>query len=138
MATNNLNISTIFNNAPAGYIGRGGLITLILFTLIFIMPSLVQADGLFDFQMKMAQKGGNAEAEFKVGEMYETGFGVKKDMVEAEKWISKAAGQGHETANFKLLYWDIEKNGINDTNKAKVDDLKAKAKAGNPGRILYR
>jgi hypothetical protein len=107
-----------------------------LFTLLLAMPAVTQADGLFDFQMKLAQKG-NAEAQFKVGEMYETGFGVKEDMTEASNWITKAAGQGHETAGFKLLYWDIEKNGINDANKEKLEALRAKAKAGNAQAQYY-
>jgi len=101
------------------------------------MPSVVFADMVFDFQMKMATKGGNPEAEFKVGEMYETGFGVKMDMAEADKWITKAANQGHETAGFKLLYWDVEKNGINRTNEVKVSALKVKAEAGNPQAQYY-
>ena len=85
----------------------------------------------FDFQMKLA-KGGNPEAQFKVGEMYETGFGVKQDQKEAMTWITKSAEQGHETAGFKLLYWDVEKNGLKGANKAKVNELKKKAKAGDP------
>ncbi len=86
--------------------------------------------------MKLAKKG-NAEAQFKVGEMYETGFGVKTDQTEAMKWITKSADQGHETAKFKLLYWDIEKNGITDANKAEYEALKAKANEGNAQAQFY-
>jgi len=111
-------------------------IMLTLMTVFLLLPTITQADGLFDFQMKLAQKG-NAEAQFKVGEMYETGFGVKKDMVEARNWISKANAQGHETAGFKLLYWDVEKNGVTAGNKANVEALKAKAKAENPQAQYY-
>ena len=107
-----------------------------LITLILFLPAISQADGLFDFQMKLAKKG-NAEAQYKVGEMYETGFGVKKDMKEAKSWITKSAGQGHETAKFKLLYWDIEKNGITKVNKAEVDVLVAEAEGGNPQAQFY-
>jgi len=103
---------------------------------MLLSVSLAHADGLFDFQMKLAQKG-NAEAEFKVGEMYETGFGVDKDMKQARAWIEKAAAQGHETANFKLLYWSIEKNGLKGDNRKKFDDLTAKAKAENPQAMYY-
>jgi hypothetical protein len=69
--------------------------------------------------------------------MYETGFGVKKDMNEAKSWVTKAAHQGHETAKFKLLYWDIEKNGVTKKNKAEVDVLVAKAEDGNPQAQFY-
>ena len=111
----------------------GPLFMLVLMMLAF-MPA--NADGLFDFQMKLAEKG-NAEAQFKVGEMYETGFGVKQDMEQARSWISKAADQGHETAGFKLLYWDVEKNGLTAGNKPGVENLKAKANEGNPQAEYY-
>jgi TPR repeat protein len=107
-----------------------------LLSVVISLPSLSQADGLFDFQMKLAEKG-NAEAEFKVGEMYETGFGVQQDMKQAESWIKKAAEKGHETANFKLLYWDLEKNGVTSSNKAEFESLQAKAKEGNPPAEYY-
>ena len=112
---------------------------LCLFTLsiVFLMcSSWAHADGLFDFQMKLAKKG-NAEAEYKVGEMYETGFGVKKNMKEAQAWTNKAAAQGHETAGFKLMYWDIEKKGLKGDNKKKLTDLRTKATNGNLQAMYY-
>ncbi len=141
MVTDNIKLNTVVTSSIGGYAANARFILLMLLTAIFfialvVMPGIAQADGLFDFQMKLAKKG-NAEAEFKVGEMYETGFGVKADEVEAMNWITKAANQGHETASFKLLYWDVEKNGFNAANKAKVDDLKAKAKSGNPQAEYY-
>ena len=106
-------------------------------SIVFLMcSSWAQADGLFDFQMKLAKKG-NAEAEYKIGEMYETGFGVKKNMKEAQIWINKAAAKGHETAGFKLMYWDIEKKGLKGDNKKKIADLKTKAKNGHLQAMYY-
>jgi hypothetical protein len=119
-----------------GTASKTGCFLLMLLTLLLLIPGLTQADGLFDFQMKLAKKG-NAEAEYKVGEMYETGFGVKEDQAEAMVWISKAANQGHETAGFKLLYWDIKKNGVTEDNNAKFEVLKAKAKEGNAQAQYY-
>lgn len=110
------------------------LVVLLMLCLFF--PLLGNADGLFDFQMKLA-KGGSAEAQYKVGEMYETGFGVKEDQTEAMNWITKSANQGHETAGFKLLYWDVQKNGLKGENKANVDALKKKANAGNSQAQYY-
>jgi hypothetical protein len=136
MVTNNINLAAVYKSCFAGFASKTGFIAFMLMTLILFLPSLSQADGLFDFQMKLAKKG-NAEAEYKVGEMYETGFGVKKDMNEAKNWITKSASQGHETANFKLLYWDLEKNGLTQANKAEVEVLKAKAKEGNPQAEFY-
>ncbi len=111
----------------------GHLLLLVVFLAEICIAS---ADGLFDFQMKLAQKG-NAEAEFKIGEMYETGFGTTKDMKLAKEWISKAAAQGHEMAKFKLLYWDMSKNGITKNNKAQFKDLAAKASSGDAGAQYY-
>ena len=108
----------------------------ILFTMLLIGSSWAYGDGLFDFQMKLAKKG-NAEAEFKVGEMYETGFGVNKDLKAAKIWITKAAKQGHENAGFKLLSWDIEKNGLKGENKEKFTQLRTKANANNSEAMYY-
>ena len=136
MVTNNFNLTAVYESCFAGLASKAGFIAFMLITLILILPSLSQADGLFDFQMKLAKKG-NAEAEYKVGEMYETGFGVKKDLNEAKNWITKSASQGHETAKFKLLYWDLEKNGVTKANKADVEVMKTKANEGNPQAQFY-
>lgn len=141
MLTDKIKLATGVDSSIGGYTVNTRIILLTLITLLLsisfsIMPTPAQADGLFNFQMKLAKKG-NAEAEYKVGEMYETGFGVKEDKTEAMNWTTKAANQGHETAGFKLLYWDVEKNGINTANKDKFDALKAKAESGNPQAEYY-
>lgn len=109
---------------------------LLLLVLFLAGISVASAGGLFDFQMKLAKKG-NPEAEFKIGEMYETGFGTKKDMELAKEWTAKAAAQGHEMAKFKLLYWDMEKNGITKNNKAQFKDLTDKANSEDAGAEYY-
>lgn len=111
--------------------------TLILIIILILVPLLVvQANDIFDFQMKLAKQG-NAEAQFKVGEMYEAGFGVKQDIREAKYWITRSANQNHETARFKLLYWDMKVKGLNTENRIKVKELNAKAKQGNPQAQYY-
>jgi len=109
---------------------------LMLIALMLLVPLVVQADDLFDSQMKLAKQG-NAEAQFKVGEMYETGLGVDKDKREAKYWITRSANQNHEAARFKLLYWDMEKRGLNSENKIKVEELNIKAKQGNAQAQYY-
>ncbi len=110
---------------------------LIMLMVVFVTQiSTANADGLFDFQMKLAQKG-NAEAQFKIGEMYETGFGVKQDMEQARIWINKAAAKGHVVAGYKLLYWDLKKNGVTSDNKAKVEALKKLAGDEDPQALYY-
>ncbi len=133
---NKINVNSIPVSSIGGIAANARVVMLMLIAIILLLPSITQADGLFDFQMKLAKKG-NAEAQFKVGEMYETGFGVKEDKAEAMTWITKASDQGHETAGFKLLYWDIEKNGVNDSNKAKFEALKAQANDGNAQAQFY-
>lgn len=128
---NKVNLNSIADSCAEDHIFSARFFILMLLTLLLLLPLASHADGLFDFQMKLATSG-NVEAQYKVGEMYETGFGVKQDQKEAMNWITKAAGQGHETASFKLLYWDAQKNGLKGENKAKVDELKKKAKADNP------
>jgi len=109
---------------------------LLLLLLLLIFSAASHADGLFNFQMKMANKG-NTEAQFKVGEMYESGFGVKQDRKKAMQWITKAADKGHEAAGFQLLYWNIEKNGLTKANKTKFDALKQKAANANAQAQYY-
>ncbi|MBT8128430.1 MAG: SEL1-like repeat protein [Gammaproteobacteria bacterium] len=110
--------------------------TLLLVTVVFLTEiGSVRADMVFDFQMKLAKKG-NAEAQFKVGEMYETGRGVEKNMDEAMKWINKAAAQGNKAAGYNLLYKDLQKNGVTKGNKAELDELKSAAK-GSDGYAQY-
>jgi TPR repeat protein len=105
-------------------------------TLILLVPLVAQADDLFDSQMILAKQG-NAEAQFKVGEMYEKGIGVDRDGREAKYWITRAANQNHQTARFKLLYWDIERKGLNSKNKVKVEELNTKANQGNAHAQYY-
>lgn len=132
--TSNINSDVIIPE-KVWFIGALNVL-LALVIMFFAEVSSLHADGLFDFQMTLATKG-NAEAQFKVGDMYETGFGVKKDMKEAEIWTKKAAAQGHATAGYKLLYWDMAKNGMKGENKAKYNELMKKAEVGDGQAMLY-
>jgi len=107
-----------------------------LTTLILLLPLAVQASNLFNSQMKLARLG-DAEAQFNVGEMYEIGFSVKQDKQEARYWISRSANQLYEAAVFKLLYWDVERDGLKGENKAKVKELNTLAKQGNAQAQYY-
>ena len=102
---------------------------LMLTSSTLLLPLTVQAGDLFASQMKLA-KLGDAEAQFNIGEMYEIGFSVKQDKKEARYWISRSANQKHEAAGFKLLYWDVERDGLKGKNKARVNELNNKAKQG--------
>ena len=54
-----------------------------------------------DQYRKSAEKG-NAEAQRKLGEMYQNGSGVKRDLPEAAKLYLKAAEQGNARAQYEL------------------------------------
>lgn len=49
-----------------------------------------------------AEYQGDAEAQFQLGECYETGDTVAKDLQQAAKWYRMAAEQGHEPASEAL------------------------------------
>ena len=136
MIMSKINLNVVSDTGSGSKTAGASVVLLTFFVITLLVAMIAQADGLFDFQMKMAEKG-NAEAEYKVGEMYETGFGVNKDMKAAKSWIIKSANQGHETASFKLLYWDMQKNGITAANKAQVKTLQLKAKEGNHQAQYY-
>ena len=55
-------------------------------------------------------EAGDADAQYSMGWMYDTGDGVPKDYAEAVKWYRKAAEQGHAVAQFNLgvMYADGE------------------------------
>ena len=130
------NLNSAIQPSIGGFTNNVRLFALILITLILLFPVNVQSDDLFDSQMKLAKKG-NAEAQFKVAEMYETGIGVEQNKIEAIYWATRAANQKHELAGFKLLYWDMEKKGLNRSNKAKLEELNKKAKQGNAQAQYY-
>jgi TPR repeat protein len=47
-------------------------------------------------------ESGNARAQYWLADMYEYGYGVKKDIPEAISWMEKAANQGLATAQGRL------------------------------------
>ena len=108
----------------------------IVIIFLALLPLAVQANNLFDSQITLANAG-DAEAQFNVGEMYEIGFGVKQDKKEARYWITRSANQKHEKAGFKLLYWDVERDGLEGKNKVKVEELNKMANQGNAQAQYY-
>ena len=54
----------------------------------------------------------NAQEQYELGEKYEKGDGVFKDLQDAVKWYTKAAEQGHADALYKLSYIYIWRNSI--------------------------
>ncbi len=103
---------------------------------VLLLALAAQADDLFDSQLSLAKQG-NPEAQFKVGEMYETGVGVEQNRKEAIYWTTRSANQKYEAARFKLLYWDLEKRGLSSKNRNNLEELNQKAKQGNAQAQYY-
>lgn len=116
---------------------KAALLHIALLVVVVFLTEIsgAKADMVFDFQLKLAKKG-NAEAQFKVGQMYETGRGVEKNIIEAKRWINMAAAQGNKAAGYNLLYKDLEKNGVTKKNEAELADLQ-KAAADGDGYAQY-
>lgn len=91
--------------------------------LLLLQPLLAQADGnsllipaagrcTFDIQpqdlpqalaiCKKAAEGGDAQAEYELGEFYYKGQQTTKDLTQALNWLEKASLQGHANAQNQL------------------------------------
>jgi len=109
--------------------------------LLFCINSNSHADtydssaSVFLFQKQMAKRG-NAESQFKLGLMYETGSGVDQSPVLATSWYKKAKRQNYKPASNRLTYLDIKKSGFNDKHIKWLKDLKNDAHF-NEGEALF-
>lgn len=92
------------------------------------MPSIVQYTQWFQ---KVADRG-DAEAQFKLGLMYQEGQIVPKSDVEAMKWYRRAAEQGHARAQYNLgiIYDEGESVPQND-----IEAVKWYKKAAEQGHV---
>ena len=86
--------------------------------------------GVFEFQKKMADIG-NAQAQFKLGHMYETGRGVDFDMNAATQWYEKASASGFKPAKNRLVYLQVKRGGFKPEHKAWLNEVKSDADAGD-------
>jgi len=115
------------------------IIFTVFFCLLLGLPFVVKAStpvlfsdassSIFRFQYKLAEQG-NAEAQYKVGEMYETGRGVDQDREKAREWYTKAAKQDHPKSRYRLLFLDIQKSGMNVERKQQLTQLQKDANSG--------
>jgi len=74
----------------------------------------------FPICLQLAEKG-NAEAQDRVGKMYNKGWGVDKDLILAERWLRKSAMQGLASAQTHLGNFYARRSDM----KIKVDMNKA-------------
>lgn len=81
-------------------------VVIALLCALFVLPAYAQPRQgvqvrIFQYFLAKAQSG-DPNAEFIVGNLYETGKGVQQDSKEAKKWYEKAAAQGNQSAKDKL------------------------------------
>jgi hypothetical protein len=62
--------------------------------------------------MQLAAEKGNAEAQFDLGVMYETGKGVRQDYRQASEWYRKSAGQKDAQAQTNLGIFYLRGTGV--------------------------
>jgi len=93
------------------------------------------SSSVFLFQKQMAKRG-NAESQYKLGLMYETGSGVNASSALATSWYKKAARQNYKPASNRLTYLDIKRSGFNDSHTQWLKALKSEARF-NDGEALF-
>ena len=90
--------------------------------------------GVFEFQQKMANKG-DAQAQYRLGVLFETGKGTKTSYDEALAWYKKSAAQNYKPAEIRITYMDIKKTGYKKSKHATwLKELQTEAK--NSGELM--
>jgi len=114
----------------------------LLLSIVFFNTHQVAAAEAYDpsatvyrFQETMAKRG-NAESQFKLGLMFETGSGVEQGLVNAITWYNKAAEQNYKPAINRLTYLEIKKSGFKKSHNKWVKNLQADARF-NEGEALF-
>jgi len=75
----------------------------------------------------------DAEAQYKLGDLYESGYGVPKNLAAALEWYTKAANHGNSLAQDRLGHFYEEGIGVPRNNTAAVEWYK---KAAEQGEVL--
>ncbi len=87
---------------------------LISLLCLFSFSNLAMAynfsSNVLKFQKKLAARG-DPLAQYKIGIMYETGFGIKKDLNQALQWYAQSSAQNNEAATRRIVYVDILQHG---------------------------
>ena len=78
----------------------------------------------------LAEKG-NAEAQYRVGLMYEYGKGFPQDKVQAVNWLRKSATQGHIQAQVEIAVILATGDGVSQDDKQAVEWFRKAAEQGN-------
>ncbi len=79
---------------------------------------------------------GDAAAQLRLGEMYDLGQGVPKDLAEAVKWYRLSAEQGNAQAQFALAEMYKNGDGVERSLPQALAWYRRSADQGNPGAQL--
>lgn len=89
------------------------------------------SENILKFQQKLAKKG-DPFAQYKLGLIYESGFGVEVDFDEALKWYKKASLKKNKAATRRINYIDILRNGYKPSEDGEwLKQLKADVKSND-------
>jgi TPR repeat protein len=88
---------------------------------IFLMALVSTASGAETDDLLAKANGGDAAAQYDIGQKYAKGDGVAKNMEEAVKWLTKSAEQGNADAQMSLGALYVSGRGVpkNSTEAAK-------------------
>ena len=110
---------------------RALFILVLCMSLLFLgcEKKLAAPEGPLERLRKTADQG-DAQAQYRLGEMYDNGEGVAADDLKAVKWYRKAAEQGHPGAQWLLGYKYEYGSGVAVDN---VESIKWFRKAADQG-----
>ncbi|MBF0311547.1 MAG: sel1 repeat family protein [Magnetococcales bacterium] len=94
-------VAHLFGGGPSA--GQGGILP--------ITGRVAPQDAAID-QLRMAAEKGDAEAQYKLGVMFENGDGVSQDYKKSVKWFRLAAEQGFLSAQNNLGFMFLEGRGV--------------------------
>lgn len=107
---------------------------LVIFSITPVTQAAGYGTGVLEFQMKLATNG-NANAQYRLATMFESGHGTTQDQKKAMLWYKKAADQNHKAAINRLTYIDIRKNGFKGSHKTWLNALE-KAASSRDGESM--
>lgn len=82
-------------------------------------------------KLKKDADSGNLESSYSLGSIYQMGYGVDVNPVEAFKWYEKAANKGHTKAQIALGWAYFVGSGINQDKVLAIKWMKLAAESGN-------
>ena len=92
---------------------------------------------------RKAADQGDADAQYSLASLYDTGLGVPQDYAAAASWLRKAADQGHATAQYNLGVMYENGRGVPQDYAAAVSWYRKAANRGNASAqynlgVMYR